>query len=240
MYIDESGVEQINDPTKYFVTSGAIFHENNLAEMKKKIIDFKNNVFVGTLQDAEIHVHDIYKSQKDFYGITKQQSLNILDSLYSELFKTQFSITSVAIDKPTLKNSKFSNYDILETGYTFLIERFDKFLRRTNNKGIIRIDKTSNKSTSLNKKDCKILNIVNTIRKQGTNWQSIKNIAEEPFLIDSRLRKGLQIADAVVYCTNNYLNGNPDFKKYWDLIYPKIHTSDRGSIWGYGLYVFPK
>ena len=80
-----------------------------------------------------------------------------------------------------------------------MVERFDKFLHRTNNKGIIRIDKTSNKTIALNKKDRKILDTINHIRRHGTNLQSIKNISEEPFLIESHLRKGLQIADATVY-----------------------------------------
>ena len=166
--------------------------------------------------------------------------MEILDKLYTVISDIRFSITSVAINKPNLLTSKWNNYDVLETGYTFLIERFDKFLRRTNNKGIVRIDKTSNKQVALNKKDCKILDTINHIRKHGTNWQSIRTIAEEPFLIESHLRKGLQIADADVYCTNSFLNLNEDFKNYWDMIYPKIHTSNVGSIWGYGLYVFPK
>lgn len=240
MYIDESGVEEIKDQTKYFVTSGVIFHESGLAEMKKKITDFKESVFVDDLKDLEIHVHDIYKGKNDFYGLKLERRMKILDELYASISNIRFSITSVAIDKPNLLNSKWSDYDVLEKGYTFLIERFDNFLRRTNNKGIVRIDKTSNKSIALNKKDCKILDIVNHIRKHGTNLQSIKNIAEEPFFIESHLRKGLQIADAIVYCTNSYLNTNEDFKKYWDMLEHKIHTSNSGSIWGYGLYVFPK
>ena len=240
MYVDESGVEEITDPTKYFVTSGTIFHENGLAEMKKKIIDFKEEVFVDDLKDCEIHVHDIYKGKNDFYGIKLEKRREILDKLYTALSNIRFSIISVAIDKQNLLDSKWSNYDILETGYTFLIERFDKFLRRTNNKGLVRIDRTSNKTYALNKKDRKIIDTISHIRKHGTNWQSIKTIVEEPFLIKSHLRKGLQIADAAVYCTNSFLNLNDDFKNYWDIIYPKIHTSSFGSIWGYGLYIFPK
>ena len=238
---DESGVEEITDQTKYFVTSGVIFHENALAEMKKKITEFKEDVFVGKLKDLEIHVHDIYKGKNDFYGlITKEEGKVILDKLYTTISTIEFSVTSVAIDKVSLRESKYSDYDILEKGYTFLVERFDKFLRRTNSKGIIRIDKTSNKPMALNKKDRKILETINWIRKHGTNLQSVKNIAEESFFIESHLRKGLQVADSVVYCTNSFLNNNQKFRDYWEMILPKFHTSNSGSIWGYGLYVFPK
>ena len=59
MYTDESGIENITDGSKYFILSGVIFHENNLAEMKKQITIFKENVFKGKLKDFEIHTHDI-------------------------------------------------------------------------------------------------------------------------------------------------------------------------------------
>lgn len=239
MYIDEAGVEEINDKTQYFVTSGAIFHENDLADMKKKVSVFKNDVFTGKFAGNEIHVHDIYKGKREFLGITLKEVDSILTKVYSLINDLNFNTISVAIDKPALIKSKYSNYLVLETAYKFLVERFDKFLRRTDNQGIIRIDRTSNKSNIMNKKDKRILNEINNVRHHGTNWQSVRNIAEEPLFYDSSSRKGLQIADAVVYCTNRHLNNN-DFDKYWDLLYPKIQTSPLGNIRGYGLTIFPK
>lgn len=240
MYIDEAGVEAKNDQTQYFVTSGAIFHEDDLTDMKKTVHAFKNNIFTGKFANNEIHTHDIYKGKNKFLGITPSQIDTILTSLYTIINNLNFSTISVAIDKPALMKSKFSNYDVLETAYKFLVERFDKYLRRTENMGIIRIDKTSDRPNILNKKDGKILSEINNIRHHGTNWQSIKNIVEEPLFYDSLLRKGLQIADAVVYCTNRHLNKKSDFDNYWDLLYPKIQKSPLESIWGYGLTVFPK
>lgn len=78
------------------------------------------------------------------------------------------------------------------------------------------------------------------IRKSGTNWQSIKNIVEEPLFVDSHLRKGLQIADAIVYCVNSHLNHNSEFDDYWNLIQSRMHRKISGSIVGYGLTIFPK
>ena len=140
----------------------------------------------------------------------------------------------------TLDNYSHSHYDILETAYKFLIERFDKFLRKTENKGVVRIVRTSNKYNTLNKKDVKILNLINNVRHHGTNWQTVRNIIEEPLFYDSTIRKGLQIADAIVYCTNRHLNNNADFNKYWNLLHPKIQTSVEGNIVGYGLTIFPR
>ena len=85
-----------------------------------------------------------------------------------------------------------------------------------------------------------ILSYINHIRHHGTNWQSVRNIVEEPLFYDSFVRKGLQIADAVAYCTNRYLNKNNDFDSYWKLLYPKIQKNASGTTMGYGLTVFPR
>ena len=104
----------------------------------------------------------------------------------------------------------------------FLAERFDKFLAHTKNKGLVRIDKTSNKSNALNVKDYFILEKINCIRHHGTKFQNVENIVEEPLFHDSSKRRGLWIADAIAYCATRHLNGKIDFEKYWNLLYPKM------------------
>ena len=86
----------------------------------------------------------------------------------------------------------------------------------------------------LNKKDLEILNIINCMRKRGTNGSgdepSAKNIAEKPLFVGSHLQKGLQIADCIAYCTSGILNNNPDFKKYESMIQPKFYGGAADSI----------
>ena len=158
MYIDEAGVEVKRDQTKFFVVSGAIFHEDHITDMKNIVQSFKNTKFNEKYKNNEIHVHDIYKGKKEFLGITLPEIDSILTELYTMINSLEFSTISVAIDKPSLAISSYSHYDILETAYKFLAERYDNFLRKTENKGVIRIDRTSNKSNTSNKKDDKILN----------------------------------------------------------------------------------
>ena len=46
MYVDESGVESVRDNSNFFVTAGAIFHEDNIATMKTDIQNYKNGNYV--------------------------------------------------------------------------------------------------------------------------------------------------------------------------------------------------
>lgn len=239
MYVDESGVPEIKDNTKFFVASGAVFHEKELETMKKLIIEFKNNNFTGKLDGAELHVHDIYKGKNVFYGLSKQQKYDLLDNVYSTIEKLDLTIITIAIDKTKLK-IKYPHYKIAETAYKFLIERFDKFLGEKDNKGVIRIDRTTNdQEIKLNKRDCDILQIVNAIRKYGTGWQTISHIVEEPLFYNSSMRKGLQVADAIAYCTNRHLAGYSDFEPYWNVIQSKLRCNELGKTDGYGFRIFP-
>lgn len=240
MYVDESGVEQTSDQTRHFLVSGVVIHEQNLQDMYARVYKIRGSVFPTKFKNSEIHAHDIYKGHKDFFGISKSEVHESLHGLYASLLDIDFSTISIVIDKKALLCSRYSDYDVLGTAYTFLIERFDNFLHKSGEKGMLRLDRTSGKPNSLNAKDRKILDLINVIRMHGTGWQSIQHIVEGPLFLDSSESGGLQIADAIAYCTANHIKKNSDFDPYWDLICTKAQKNPRGTINGYGLYHFPK
>ena len=241
MYVDESGVESVRDNSNFFVTAGAIFHEDDLATMKTDIQNYKDANFSGTHQDAEIHLQHIFKGRGKFFGLNLSQKLSLLNPLYSTLHNLPFTVISVAIDKQRF-TQKHSAREILDYGHMLLIERFNSFLVEKDNKGIIRIDRTTapNK-VNLGPKDAYILKLINRIRKNGTRWQPPAiSIVEEPDFIASHLRKGLQVADAVAYCVNRKINSYSDFDIFWDKIYPKFRTDSNGDTAGYGFKIYPE
>ena len=231
MYVDELGVESVYDNTKFFVTAGAIFHENDLSTMKTEIQNYKDANFSGVYQDAEIHLQHIFKGRGKFFGLNLSQKIALLNPLYSTLHNLPFTIISIAIDKQKFIQKHHAR-EILDYGHMLLVERFDNFLVEHDNKGIIRIDRTTapNK-VDLNQKDADVLKLINKIRKNGTRWQSPAiSIVEEPHFLASHLRKGLQIADAVGYCINRKINNYSDFDIFWNEIYPKFRTSSDGNV----------
>lgn len=241
MYLDESGTIETTDDTEFFVTTGAIFHENDLDHMKNSIQEYKDSYFIGRLRHAEIHLYQIWKGRGKFYGLNNSEKTALLDPLYNTISKLPFTIITVRINKSDFVK-RHSAEDILVYGYMLLIERFDYFLREKSNKGIIRIDKTTPPDrVNLNDKDLSILKLINRIRKRGTRWQlPAEYIVEEPHFLHSHTRKGLQIADALSYCIGRKTNGMNDFDNYWNLIYSKFRKSKDGVIDGYGLITYPK
>lgn len=134
MYIDESGKEETSDQMQYFLVSGVVIQEKDLQDMYVTVRNIRTTIFPARFQNPEIHVQRIYKGHKDFYGISKDEARKSLDMLYTSLQDINFSTILIVIDKKALLCSPYNDYDVLETAYVFLIERFDKFLQKKERK----------------------------------------------------------------------------------------------------------
>lgn len=242
MYVDDSGTSDINDDTKFFVTDGAIIHENDLNSMKDDIQNYKDVEFTGQLQGAEIHVYDIYKEKKAFAGIPLSKRTDLLQKLYSIINKIPMTTIVIGIDKQKFIRRHSDPDEILDYGYMLLVERFDNFLNDKNDNGIIRIDRSTDiHQPFLNSLDTRVLKIINKVRKRGTRWQSAAtSIVEEPLFLPSHCRKGIQIADAVAYCSTRHVNGHTNFEVYWKVISSKLRTGPNGQVIGYGYRIYPR
>ncbi len=242
MYVDEAGVAELTHPSTYFITTGVIFHTNDLYSMKNEIQNYKNTFFIGALENAEIHVHKIWQSKSEFTGMLPPAKTALLDPLYDIISKLPCTVITVLIDKKKF-TSKHSNPNLIHYyAYMILTERYDYFLRDNASKGLIRIDRTSSPlELKLNCRDTDTLELINSVRRNGSYYHPpATDIVEEPQFLHSHHRKGLQIADAVCYCIGRKSNGHTDFDKYWDLIYTKLRHSKYGQIGGFGFISYPK
>jgi hypothetical protein len=108
--------------------------------------------------------------------------------------------------------SHFPNWTVFNASWTFLTERFDKYISDNGdvlNKGMMFIDKNSRMPNS------EITKIVNRLRRNGSSYQNIDYIHEDPSYVTSNDRPLLQIADAISYCTLKQLCRHKWFKTYW-------------------------
>lgn len=241
MYVDESGTEDLTDDTRFFVIGGVIVHEDDLIPMEEKIQWYKDSNFYGFAKDAEIHLHQMYRSRGKFHGINKSEKYRMFDALFDAIHEIKLAAIVIVIDKLRLKETADEYSHILDYGYTMLTERFQMFLKENGCKGIMRVDKTTPPNrVILNEKDGHILEVVNTMRRRGTWFMPDAGlIVEEPHFLRSDSRKGLQVADAVSYCANKKFNGHSDFDSYWGVVASKLCRGHDGLTAGYGLKVYP-
>jgi hypothetical protein len=125
---------------------------------------------------------------------------------------------------------------LFDDAWTFLVERFEQFIdenRRNQDEGIIIVDKSSRMP------EREIWKTVRTLRKFGSNYCEINHLIEEPIFIDSKIREGIQIADASAYCSFRHLMESVKFQPYWDIVRTKLRKGPGGLVTGYGFKVFP-
>ncbi len=236
MYVDDSGAADHKDKSEQYILSGVIVHKDNVKNMKNAVNQYKTDHFIDDYIDAEIHTHDIFKSREEFTRITLETKYQLLNNLYNTVSNLDITTISVIINKKLLKE-QYPTWKVFNTAWTYLIERFDKHIEcgdHANEGGIVKIDK------STSKQQADVFKIVNELRKEGSYWQNVNHIIQEPTFVNSAGVEGVQVADAIAYCTFRNKTGSTKFKPYWDKIYDKFRKGSDGRVSGYGIKEFPE
>ena len=233
MNIDDSGSSNTKDTSRYYILSGTIIEEIHYKQIKEKIFQYKLDNFKDDYIDAEIHVHELYKSQPPFSSLPKKEKYKLLDQLYEIINQAPISIISVVIDKPFFELF-YPKWNLFNTAWSIIFQRFDSYLDSFDSKpkGKVRIDKSTKDQHK------KIANLVETLQKELTEVHKINNVIGKPSFVSSESSELIQISDAVGYCTLKYHTNYDKFTKYWNLIKPR-HFNKNGQIESYGLNIFP-
>ena len=232
MYVDDSGTPRHTDHVDYFILSGIIVHDDYIKKLQRDVFEYTQSNFVGDLVDSEIHVYDIYNSHKNFQRVSFTTKSNLLDNLYNMIKNLPCIGITIVINKKKFEEQSESK--ILDMAWSFLLERYDMFLRENAIKlGRIKIDSSSNKTQNA------IIQTFHRLTRYGLVTRRLSNI-DEPVFVNSAGVYGIQIADAFAYCTLKNRKNNDDFSKYWKIIYSKLRKSNSGKIQGYGYKEHPK
>ena len=233
MYIDETGTPSFKDSSRYFLLSGIIVHESNIKKVKRAVFDFKDEYFRDSYIEAEIHMHEMFRSKKDFVGLKDEQKQKVIKKVYEMIKELPCTVIATAINKEKLKKER-PNWRVLKTGLIILLSRYNHFLESVDSepqKGIIRMDKSTNRQRT------EINGVFKMLQKERPS--QVSQILRSPYFVNSDASEGIQIADSISFCIGKKLQGNPKFPLiYWELIKKKIH-SNNGKILGNGLNIFP-
>jgi hypothetical protein len=102
-----------------------------------------------------------------------------------------------------------------------LCQRFDIYLSRLNaegerQKGLLILDDSSYETT--------LQELAKNFRKIGTQWGSVKHLADTPFFVNSKASRIVQLADHVAYAV--FRRYNTGDTQYFDIIAHKFHQTD--------------
>lgn len=221
LYLDDSGSPD-NKNEQYFVLGGVAVPENSVRwlshEIEKVALEFSPS---GDSRDVEFHATDIFGGRNAPWDKIKekpdrakilQKVLRVLDRSYE----------SVVVFACAIHKESSSGMNPLHLAYEQLSSRFDMFLARKKDRGLIVLDKSSH--------EINIQDKAKSIRRDGNQWGKYdSSIIEVPMFVDSKSSRIIQLADHIAYAV--FRRYNSDDLNYFKCIEGRFDQRD-GKIFG--------
>ncbi len=209
MYVDESGDSGLAEsPTRFFVLSGVVIHEFRWNEYLQRLIDFRRRMKgkFGLLLRDEIHCAQMISRPGELVRIKRNDRLSIIRHFADELAEmTDLNVINIVVDK----QGKNAGYDVVDSAWRALVQRFSNTISARNFRGPANADERGFILPDMS--DPK--RITSTIRKMrrynpipnqtgfgiGLRNLLVANLVEDPFFKDSRTSYFSQAADLTAF-----------------------------------------
>jgi len=260
-YIDESGNYEIdNKKSLEYVLTAVVIHERDWVDFQKDCKNLRENVWKELNKgqkelpdlpnDFELHAKELCNRTNHFRVLEEDDKkwFNIMKQIFEKIKSLKLNIISSIIIKDEFKKEYI---DVKKWAYTLLIERLQRFveskIRKNKNEYCLVVLDSEGPNSDLEKRE-----YIKEFIEFGTGhgWEEYpENIIETPFIVDSHIHLGVQIADAIAYVLRRYIfkiqerNPNAFFNDYCEYFLGKIghlfYRSDRNKLRGYGVKIFP-
>ena len=239
-YIDESGDVNRRGGPLFVLASVGIEHtvwdslSNEIASLKKKYFPDMQR------EDVEIKGRYIAAGKGVFRLLSSKDRLDFVDDLMSIMEQYIAVIMCVVIDKPYYIARRNSADLVYEDAFEYLVERIHIYLDRRKADGFLVMDSRGASITGRKGPDVQIRKLYRIIKEQGTHFQTIHNVWEEPFFVESHYSVGIQLADVAAYSVYQvFSRKNPEHLWFKRLLGKLDINPFSKRIRGCGIKVFP-
>jgi Protein of unknown function (DUF3800) len=220
MYVDESGDPGITgSPTRYFVLSGLVVHESSWRKFVDHIVSFRKTMKSVYNLPIRREIHAAEYINSPVLTLKKHERLAILRNFADEISAfPEISVTNIVIDKST----KPSGYDVFDSAWMTLFQRFENTIQYGNfpgnhkaDHGIIFTDNTNGKKLTRIVRKMSVYNPIPNMRQIGPGYRNIPllRIIEDPHGKDSADSLLVQAADLCAYLLYQHMAPNSYIKK---------------------------
>lgn len=227
LYADEAG--SLRDANhRHFVLAGISAFERRIYWISQQLDQIAARFDPSDPSSVELHGSPMLNGK----GFWRQFPLPdriqaIRDALNVISQNHYYRVFGVAINK---RSAAQQGLDTVEMAFEQISSRFDQYLMRLHRKGdtqrgVIVFDKTREESA--------IQGFASDYRSIGHSWGTIRNLAEVPLFLDSRISRLIQLADLVAYgIFRNFERGDGQF---FQIMQPNF-DEEGGAV--HGLYHF--
>lgn len=260
-YVDESGSPDKKDThNQIYVLSALIINEKYWDYLHKECKKLKKNIWnivrekedpKELPQDFELHMKEISRKERYFKSLKGDDAkwYSVLDKIYKFISKLFIKIITVIIKKDIF----YEEYKegLAKWAFELLVERLNRFVvynHPDKDQHIMVVMDSVNKDFDEDKRK-----EIESFMEYGTGhgWTEYpEQVIETPFIVDSKIHNGVQLADAIAFLIRRYamkyfdITPNAFFNRYCDnlmaLLDAKFYRYDSYSLKDHGITFFPR
>jgi len=234
MYVDESGDPGVGG-SGYYILTGLVIHELSWKSALDDLIEFRKNIrdLYGWKVRTEIHAQEMVNGRvSGNSGIPRNERFMILRrSLDWIATRNDIGIITVVVEKAGFEEP----IQVFETGWKYLLQRFENTLNHRNfpgpqnpdDKGLVIPDNTNGEHLRIVLRKMRRYNPVPSMYSAESRNAPIRSIVEDPVLRDSKHSYFIQMADVCAYFARQVFVPNKVVKKqgargYYERLMPAI------------------
>lgn len=225
LYLDDAG--SVPNPNEtYYVLGGVSIYEAQADWFSRQLDDLAQTVDPADPARVEFHASEIFSRRTEpWKGMSRDDARGVIMAVLKIIADSYASarVFACAVQKASVP----AGTDVVELAFEDLCSRFSLYLDRLRvqgdrQRGLVILDRTT-RETSLQR-------LAQEFRSLGTRWgNTLRNLADIPFFVDSRASRLIQFADHVAYAVFRRYNAGDT--QYFDIIAPRFDSAD-GKIHG--------
>lgn len=195
LYIDGSGA--IKNPNEdHFILAGVAVFERQVYHIINSVDSFVRSLDLESPDTTELHATNMRTGKgRPWKGMHKYHRQNIIKQALGVLGDhKRVPLFAVVVHKHAC-----APQDPMEYAFEEICNRFNLYLQRIYNRsqgnekhrGLVIMDNSHYEGA--------LQNLARRFRESGTRWGNLRNLAEVPLFVNSRMSRIIQLADLVAY-----------------------------------------
>lgn len=191
LYLDESGTHGGN----HFILAGIAVFERQTYWLAKELDRIQQQWLPDITEPIEFHASKIRAAKEEpWKRLSDEQRRQLLDEVYRVIVESKSVLFGIAVERQWCKAKGEDEYQF---AFESLIVRFDGYLKRLYKeanepqRGLVVIAQSEFQR--------RLESLARKIRKEGTRWGEVYNLAEVPLFTLAGNSRLLQVAD---FCAN--------------------------------------
>jgi hypothetical protein len=204
-----------NPKEEFLVLGGVCIYERQVSYFTRELDSIANRIRPGDADSIEFHASEIFSGRQETWkSMSKDQRREVIKEVLGVLATAYDSACGFAC---AVHKKSYPSRHPMEIAFEDLCSRFDKFLQRKNEKGLMILDESTHETT--------LLRMAHDFRRLGTQWNAIRNIVDATFFVTSRAFRCVQVAGHVAYSVFRRYEAKDT--NYLDIILPRFDSDGK-------------